>query len=106
MLEHTWDQCIWIETIDEARGSCVTSVFHFFRREAGSYGKDTKGILRAHQFDKLVMESFARAFIQRAGFFVAVQEYMMQGLKLPYQVVMVCTGDMGSPDARQIDIET
>ncbi len=78
-----------------------------FRREAGSYGKDMKGILRMHQFDKLEMESFTTSqdSLKEQNFFVAVQEYLMQGLELPYQVVNVCTGDMGKPDARQIDIE-
>jgi seryl-tRNA synthetase len=79
-----------------------------FRREAGSYGKDMKGILRVHQFDKLEMESFTTPedSLKEQNFFVAIQEYLMQGLELPYQVVNVCTGDMGKPDARQIDIET
>ena len=79
-----------------------------FRREAGSYGKDMKGILRVHQFDKLEMESFCTPedSLREQNFFVAIQEYLMQGLQLPYQVVNVCTGDMGKPDARQIDIET
>jgi len=79
-----------------------------FRREAGSYGKDMKGILRVHQFDKLEMESFCvpEDSLNEQNFFVAVQEYLMQGLQLPYQVVNVCTGDMGKPNARQIDIET
>ncbi|OGY81688.1 MAG: serine--tRNA ligase [Candidatus Kerfeldbacteria bacterium RIFCSPHIGHO2_12_FULL_48_17] len=79
-----------------------------FRREAGSYGKDTKGILRVHQFDKLEMESFtiAEDSIDEQNFFVAIQEYFMRALELPYHVVMICTGDMSSPDARQIDIET
>lgn len=79
-----------------------------FRREAGSYGKDTKGILRMHQFDKLEMETFClpEQAIAEQDFLVAIQENLMQQLKLPYQVVMVCTGDMGFPDQRQIDIET
>ncbi len=79
-----------------------------FRREAGSYGKDMKGILRMHQFDKLEMESFTLPEKSRAeqDFLVAIQEYLMQALKIPYQVVAVCTGDMGKPDTRQIDIET
>ncbi|MEK7160689.1 MAG: serine--tRNA ligase [Patescibacteria group bacterium] len=78
-----------------------------FRREAGSYAKDLKGILRVHQFDKAEMESFClpEKSIAEQNFFVAIQEYLMQLLKIPYQVVMICTGDMGSPDARQIDIE-
>ncbi len=79
-----------------------------FRREAGSYGKDMKGILRLHQFDKLEMESFSLPENSEAeqDFFVAIQEYIMSALKLPYQVVNICTGDMGGPDYRQIDIET
>jgi len=78
-----------------------------FRREAGSYGKDTKGILRVHQFDKLEMESFCLSenSIKEQEFFVAIQEYFYQELNIPYQVVAICTGDMGGPDARQIDIE-
>lgn len=79
-----------------------------FRREAGSYGKDVKGILRLHQFDKLEMESFCLPETSKdeQDFLVAVQEYLLQKLELPYQVVAICTGDMGDPDARQIDIET
>src|SRR3989344_3570313 len=78
-----------------------------FRREAGSYGKDMKGILRVHQFDKLEMESFClpENSIKEQDFFVAIQEYFFQELNIPYQVVAICTGDMGGPDARQIDIE-
>ena len=78
-----------------------------FRREAGSYGKDTKGILRQHQFDKLEMESFVLSEngIQEQDFMVAIQEHIMQLLELPYQVMQVCTGDMGGPDQRQLDIE-
>jgi len=79
-----------------------------FRREAGSYGKDTKGILRVHQFDKVEMESFTTSdsSVKEQEFFIAIQEYLMQSLKLPYRVTMICTGDMGGPDARQVDIET
>jgi len=79
-----------------------------FRREAGSYGKDTKGILRVHQFDKIEMESFTNSkdSVDEQNFFVAIQEYLMQKLEIPYQVVAICTGDMGGPDFRQIDIES
>ena len=78
-----------------------------FRREAGSYGKDMKGILRMHQFNKLEMESFTTSDKSRdeQNFIVAIQEYLMQALKIPYQVVAICTGDMGKPDVRQMDIE-
>ena len=78
-----------------------------FRREAGTYGKDMKGILRSHQFDKLEMESFSTPENgeEEQNLFVAVQEYIVSSLKIPYQVVQICTGDMGKPDYRQIDIE-
>lgn len=78
-----------------------------FRREAGSYGQDTKGIIRQHQFDKLEMETFClpENSMKEQEFLVAIQEYIVQALKLPYQVVMICTGDMAFPDYRQIDIE-
>jgi seryl-tRNA synthetase len=79
-----------------------------FRREAGAAGKDTRGILRQHQFDKVELESFAKPEDGYAEqeLFVAVQEHLMQLLKLPYQVMIICTGDMGGPDQRQFDIET
>ncbi len=79
-----------------------------FRREAGSYGKDMRGILRMHQFDKLEMETFTLPEDSRKeqDFIVTIQEYLVQSLGLPYQVVAICTGDMGAPDTRQIDIET
>lgn len=79
-----------------------------FRREAGSYGKDLHGILRVHQFDKLEMESFtvAEYSVVEQDFFVSIQENLVRALGLPYRVVQICTGDMGGPDYRQIDIET
>ena len=78
-----------------------------FRREAGSYNKDMKGILRLHQFNKLEMESFTlpEKSLEEQNFIVAIQEYLMKALEIPYQVVQICTGDMGKPDYRQIDIE-
>lgn len=79
-----------------------------FRREAGSYGKDTRGIIRQHQFDKLEMESFSTVDkgIEEQDLFISIQEEILQKLELPYQVVAICTGDMGGPDFRQIDMET
>jgi seryl-tRNA synthetase len=78
-----------------------------FRREAGSYGKDTKGMIRVHQFDKLEIESFTTKedSIKEQDFIIGIQEYLMQKLEIPYQVVSICTGDMGKPDFRQMDIE-
>jgi seryl-tRNA synthetase len=79
-----------------------------FRREAGSSGKDVKGILRQHQFDKLEMEVFSlpENSLQEQNLLVAIQEHILKILGLPHQAVMICTGDMGFPDNRQIDIET
>ncbi len=79
-----------------------------FRREAGSYGKDVQGLIRQHQFDKIEMESFClpEQSISEQNFFVAIQEHILRSLALPYQVIICCTGDMGDPDARHIDLET
>lgn len=79
-----------------------------FRREAGAAGKDTRGILRQHQFDKAEMETFVMPEdgLKEQEFIVAIQEHLIQALGLPYQVVSICTGDMGKPDQRQYDIET
>lgn len=78
-----------------------------FRREAGSYGKDTKGILRVHQFDKLEMESFCAPETSKdeQDFCVAIAAHLLEGLEIPYRIVDICTGDMGAPDARQVDLE-
>ncbi|MBI4132213.1 MAG: serine--tRNA ligase [Candidatus Sungbacteria bacterium] len=79
-----------------------------FRREAGSYGKDTRGIMRVHQFDKLEMFSFSHpehSFAEH-DFFLAVQEGLMQELGLPYRVVLNCTGDTVWDGVKQYDIET
>lgn len=107
--EHTMGAMYMDETLGEEEFPLRYIGFSTaFRREAGSYGKDTKGILRVHQFDKLEMESFTlpENSLKEQDFIVAIQEYLMQSLKLPYQVVAICTGDMGGPDYRQIDIET
>jgi len=78
-----------------------------FRREAGSYGKDTKGILRVHQFDKVEMISFTKPedSEKEHQFLLSLQEKLMKALELPYQVVQNCTGDMGWTDYAQYDIE-
>ncbi len=79
-----------------------------FRREAGSYGKDTKGILRVHQFDKVEMVVFCKPedSPKYHELLLAVEEKMMQALELPYQVINICTGDLGRPAAAKYDIET
>ncbi len=78
-----------------------------FRREAGTYGKDMGGILRVHQFDKLEMESFttAEAGEDEQKFIVAMQEYLVQQLDVPYRVIQKCTYDIGKPNANGIDID-
>lgn len=78
-----------------------------FRREAGSYGKDTKGIFRVHQFDKVELFSFCHPDKSRQEhqFFLKMEEKLMQMLKIPYQVVQMCTGDLGDPAAAKYDIE-
>ncbi|MBN2197696.1 serine--tRNA ligase [Candidatus Wolfebacteria bacterium] len=78
-----------------------------FRREAGTYGKDTVGILRRHQFDKAEMESFIQPEYGKVeqDLIVAIQEYLVQKLDIPYQLIIKCTADMGKPDFRAIDIE-
>lgn len=79
-----------------------------FRKEAGSYGKDTEGIIRMHQFDKLEMESLttAESSLSEHYFMVAIQEHLMAQLGLPYEVVLKCTADIGKPNARGVDINT
>ena len=78
-----------------------------FRREAGSYGKDTKGILRVHQFDKLEMFSFTapETSEEEHKLFLAIEEALMQELEIPYRVMNICTGDLGAPAAAKFDIE-
>lgn len=79
-----------------------------FRREAGAYGKDTRGILRVHQFDKLEMVILSKPEESRKEqqLLLATEEELMKTLKLPYQVISICTGDMGRPGAEKFDIET
>lgn len=78
-----------------------------FRKEAGTYGKDMEGLIRMHQFDKLEMESFTKDTdgINEHLLFVAIQEYLLQQLGLPYRVLMKCTADIGKPNARGVDME-
>lgn len=78
-----------------------------YRREAGSYGKDTRGILRVHQFNKLEMFSYCSPAEAEAEHdrLVAWQEDMLQLLGLSYRVIDVAAGDLGSSAARKFDIE-
>jgi seryl-tRNA synthetase len=78
-----------------------------YRREAGSHGKDTKGILRVHQFNKLEMFSYCQPEAAEAEHakLLAWQEEMLQKCELPYRVIDVAAGDLGSSAARKYDIE-
>ncbi len=78
-----------------------------FRREAGSYGKDTRGILRAHQFDKVEMVSFTKQGEddKEHEYLLSIEEKLLQALGIPYQVVKMCSGDLGYPAARKYDLE-
>jgi seryl-tRNA synthetase len=78
-----------------------------FRREAGAAGKDTRGILRVHQFDKLEMFSFCLP--EQSGeeheLIRSIEEEVLQGLGLPYRVVNIAAGDLGAPAAKKYDCE-
>jgi len=106
--EHTLCTMYWNETLPEAKLPIrYLGYSTSFRREAGTYGKDTEGILRMHQFDKLEMEVFSSGETGRDEhlLLIAIQEYLMQQLGLPYQVLQKCTADIGKPNARGVDIE-
>ena len=78
-----------------------------FRREAGSYGKDTRGIIRVHQFDKVEMFVFCdpdKAEEEHANLLAWEKEFI-DALEIPYRVIDVATGDLGSSAARKYDIE-
>ena len=78
-----------------------------FRREAGSYGKDTRGIIRVHWFDKVEMFSFcpAEQSYDEHRRLLAWEEEMLQALELPYRVVDIAGGDLGTSAARKFDCE-
>ena len=78
-----------------------------FRREAGSYGKDTRGIIRVHQFDKVEMFVFCdpdEAATEHLNLLAWEKEFV-DDLEIPYQVIDVATGDLGSSAAKKFDIE-
>lgn len=78
-----------------------------FRREAGTYGKDMEGIIRTHQFDKMEMEIFATAKtgMQEHLLTIAIQEYLLRQLELPYRMLLKCTADIGKPNFRGVDMD-
>ena len=78
-----------------------------FRREAGSYGREIRGLYRVHQFDKVEMFSYCHP--DRSGeeheFLLSIEEAILQSLGIPYRVVVLCTGDLGLASAKTYDIE-
>ena len=99
------------ETLDEAElPKKYVAVSTCFRREAGTYGKDTAGLYRVHQFDKCEqvvicrndVEESKRWHVEMLGY----AEELLQRLKLPYRVIQCCTGDIGVKNASMMDIET
>jgi seryl-tRNA synthetase len=78
-----------------------------FRREAGAAGRDTRGIFRVHQFDKVEMFSFVLPEDSSAEHerILAIQERILTALELPYRVVDIAVGDLGAPAARKFDCE-
>lgn len=81
-----------------------------FRREAGSYGKDTKGLYRVHQFNKIEQVIIAPNDLNNSFTLheelLQNSEEILQDLELPYRVLLMCTGDMGEPQVKKYDIET
>ncbi len=99
------------ETLTEAELPIkLTGISPCFRREVGSHGKDTQGIIRVHQFNKVEQVVFTVAdekitqewHEKMLGF----SEELLQSLGLPYQVLLMCTGDMGAGQRKKYDIET
>ncbi len=105
--EHTIAPIYYKEILDESdlpiRYVGYTTAF---RKEAGTYGKDAEGFFRLHQFNKLEMESFTtpESSLDEHLLMVAIQEYLMTKLGLPFQVLEKCTADIGRPNAKGVDI--
>ena len=96
------------EILDEdALPRCYTAYTPCFRSEAGSYGKDTRGLIRQHQFNKVELVKFCTPETSDAELerLLAQAETILVKLGLPYRVVLLCTGDMGFAAAKTYDIE-
>lgn len=106
--EHTLCTMYWNEILPEEELPIrYIGYSTSFRREAGTYGKDTEGIIRLHQFDKLEMEVFStpETGLDEHKLLVALQEYMVKEIGLPYRVLQKCTADIGKPNAQGVDID-
>lgn len=85
----------------------LTALTPCFRSEAGAAGKDTKGLIRQHQFEKVELVSITRSQDSEAEheFLVGAAESILQALKLPYRKMLLCTGDMGASARKTYDLE-
>jgi seryl-tRNA synthetase len=87
-----------------------TAVSTCFRREAGTYGKDTAGLYRVHQFDKCEQVIICRNDVEESKRWhmemLSYSEELLKRLELPYRVIRCCTGDIGVKNASMLDIET
>lgn len=83
------------------------AISHCYRREAGAYGKYSKGLYRVHQFSKLEMFAYCTPEQSAAIHeeFLAIEEEIAQALKIPYRVIKMCTGDLGGMAAKKYDLE-
>ncbi len=96
------------EILDEAElPKAFTAQTPCFRSEAGSYGKDTRGLIRMHQFTKVEMVRYSRpeASFEALELMRGHAEHLLQLLGLPYRVIVLCTGDMGFSSAKTYDLE-
>jgi seryl-tRNA synthetase len=99
------------DVVDEARLPLkYTAISTCFRREAGTYGKDTAGLYRVHQFDKCEQVVICRADVEESKRLhmemLGYSEELLQRLNLPYRVINCCTGDIGVKNAAMFDVET
>lgn len=94
-----------VDEKDLPRG--VTALTPCFRSEAGSYGKDTKGLIRNHQFDKVELVRFCKIddSLSELEKLTSHAEEVLKRLELPYRVVLLCTGDMGFASCKTYDLE-
>jgi seryl-tRNA synthetase len=97
------DQIMEAEDLPKRYGGISTC----FRREAGAAGRDTRGIFRVHQFEKVEMFSFVEPEASREEHerLLAIQERILSALEIPYRVVDIAVGDLGAPAARKFDCE-
>jgi seryl-tRNA synthetase len=85
----------------------ISGISTCFRKEIGTYGKDTKGVFRVHQFNKVeqVVLCKPEEAEKMFSFILGISERIVSSLELPYQLLEICTGDMGAKNHKQVDIE-